>query len=168
LEERVNPFSQDADARLIDLESKIAGWVRQYIRASNSADAAGDDESLRWLCSGLEWILGALLETKDGWDGWCDGIDPATDVLLKPIKIASAVELSVRGRATWYGNRGCWIDPFFATVRISETADQIASYDIRFGDTSRGLANFPYGKHTRYESWYFPAEWLFTFVKPII
>ena len=83
------------------------------------------------------------------------------------INVVSAVELSVRGWAIW-GKRGAgpfWIEPFFGFVRVSDTADAIVSYELRFGDAVRGLAKFPYGKHLRRVDWFFPTEWMFTFSK---
>jgi hypothetical protein len=114
----------------------------------------------------LEQLLGALLDKSNEWNGWFDDLEPADDILSSPVTVVSAVEVSVRGRAIWGesgGDRNFWIEPFFASIRISEAADRILSYDLELGDACRGLAKFPYGKHVRYENWFFPADWLFTF-----
>ena len=56
-----------------------------------------------------------------------------------------------------------WIEPFFASLQISESGEEIIAYEIRFGDKAKGLGTTPYGKHIRRADWYFPNEWLFEF-----
>jgi hypothetical protein len=149
----------------VDLESKVAEVVRTYIAAARSNDVQ-EPEALRWMCAGLEYLLGKQLEGRDGWKGWVDGIIPATDMLPDAIQVISSVEVSVRGYAIWGKARGpFWIDPFFGIVRISETDDTIQGYELNFGDAARGLGTTPYGKHLRWESWFLPAEWMFRFLK---
>src|SRR5258706_13448909 len=58
-----------------------------------------------------------------------------------------------------------WIEPFLASVRVSESSDTIVNYDLGFGDAVRGLGTVPYGKHLRRADWFFPTEWLFRFSK---
>ena len=150
-----------------DLESKLARFVRSYIVASRTAHVAEQEEALRWVCSGLEWLLGGRLEGVDGWTGWVDGILPATEMLPDGITVISAVELQIRGQALW-GERAAgpfWINPFFGSVQISEGSEEITNYELRFGDAARGLGRVPYGKHLRRADWFFPAEWYFTFFK---
>jgi hypothetical protein len=81
--------------------------------------------------------------------------------------VLSAVELTVRGSALWakHAPGPFWIEPFFGSVRLSETSDSIANYQLGFGDAQRGLGKTPYGKHVRRVDWFFPKEWLFTFSK---
>jgi hypothetical protein len=150
------------------LESKLAAFVRSYISASRDRDSSEQQEALRWTCCGLEWLLGGVLQGSQGWGGWVDGISPAMDMLPDSVNVISAVELSLRGSALWGKSaRGpFWIEPFFASVRISETVDEILSYELRFADAARGLGQVPNGKHLRRADWFFPAEWLFTFSKP--
>jgi hypothetical protein len=151
-----------------DLESKLAGFVHSYIAAVHRGHPSQQQEDLRWVCSGLEHLLGVLLQERDGWAGWVDGINPATDMLPDSINVVSAVELSMRGWALWGEGAGAgpfWIEPFLGSVRISDTADAIVGYDLRFGDAVRGLGKFPHGKHLRRVDWFFPTEWMFTFSK---
>jgi hypothetical protein len=151
-----------------DLESKLAGFVHAYITAVHRGDPSQQQEELRWVCSGLEYLLGALLQERDGWAGWVDGINPATDMLPDSISVVSAVELSVRGWALWGKSVGAepfWIEPFLGSVRVSDTADAIVSYELRFGDAVHGLGKFPHGKHLRRVDWFFPTKWMFTFSK---
>ena len=83
------------------------------------------------------------------------------------VKVVSLFEVSVRGYAMWAkASRGpLWIEPFFGITRISETGDSIIGYELHFGDAARGLGSFPYGKHIRWENWFFPKHWLFSFSK---
>ncbi len=103
-------------------------------------------------------------------DRWVDGIFPAYDMVPDALKVTSPVELTVRGSALWgKGSRGTfWIEPFFASVRISENTDAIVSYSLKFADAARGLGTVPYGKHLRRPDWFFPVEWLFTFSKEAV
>jgi len=160
------PSSQSTDSAS-DLETKLAGFVHSYIDAVHHGDSSQQQEQLRWVCSGLEYLLGALLQERDGWAGWVDGINPAMDMLPDSVSVVSAVELSVHGWAIW-GERGAgpfWIEPFLGSVRISDTGDAIVSYELRFGDAVRGLGKFPHGKHLRRVDWFFPTEWMFAFSK---
>ena len=119
-----------------DLESKLAGFVRSYIHATSGSDPSQQQEALRWVCSGLEYLLGGLPNGCNGWGGWVDGILPATDILSDSVDVISPVALSVRGCALWGKNaRGpFWIEPFFGSVQISNASDTIVSYDLKFGD----------------------------------
>jgi hypothetical protein len=156
-----------ADANLPranDLEAKLAGFVRSYIRS----DPAQREEALRWVCAGLEWLLGTLLNDCTGWSGWVDGILPATDMLPDAIEVISPVALSIRGCALWAKSAKSpfWIEPFHATVQISEAAEgTIVSYDLMFADAARELGTVPFDKHLRRPDWFFPSQWLFTFFK---
>jgi hypothetical protein len=148
-------------------ESKLAGFVRSYIHASRGIDASREQDALRWVCSGLEYLLAAQLQECDGWRGWVDGILPATDMFADSAKVVSEVELSIRGKALWGEKaRGpFWIEPFFGSVRLSDTRDTIVGYELKFADAIRGLGKVPYGKHLRRAEWFFPAQWLFVFSK---
>jgi hypothetical protein len=150
-----------------DLESKLAGFVRSYIRASRREDSSQESEALRWLCCGLEYLLGELLQHSDEWKGWVDGVTPATYMIPDSIKIVSPVNATLRGYADWAMDaRGpFWIEPFLADVHISETEDVVVSYELNFADATRGLGRVPYGKHIRRPDWFFPTDWLFTFSK---
>jgi len=143
--------------------------VRAYIRASEGDESTETGEALRWVCAGLEYLLGELLNASDGWHRWVDGVEPATDAIPDAVTIVSAVEMEVRGRADWgkAGKGPFWIEPLFSWIRISETDNKILSYIIRFGDSARGLGKIRYGKHVRRADWYYPDAWLFSFSKGI-
>jgi len=153
---------------LSDLESKLAGFVRSYVGAARRGDSSQEEEALRWVCSGLEWLLDGLLQASGGWSGWVDGILPATDMLPDSIHAISAVEVSVRGRALWgeIAEEGpFWIEPFLGSVQVSAAGDTIVSYDLKFGDAARGLGKVPFDQHLQRPDWFFPENWLFTFSK---
>lgn len=159
------------EERQPDLESKLAEFVRTYIAAARSDDLSKEPEALRWMCCGLEWLLERRLKGREGSEWWwVDGIVPATDMMPDAIQVISAVEVSVRGYALWAkaSEAPLWIDPFFCIVRISETGDSIAGYELYFGDAARGLGKVPYDKHLRWVDWFFPQEWVMTFSEGVL
>jgi hypothetical protein len=84
------------------------------------------------------------------------------------ISVVSAVEVSLRGYALWGESAGggpFWIEPFLASLRISETNDAIVAYELRFADASQGLRRVAADKYLRRTDWFFPTEWLFAFSK---
>ena len=87
-------------------------------------------------------------------------------MIPEAIEIVSDVELRLRGRVIWaksVGALGVWIEPFFFSVRLSDTDDLVAAYVFSFADAARGLEKVLYGMRLRRPDWFFPAEWLFTF-----
>ncbi|HLJ13985.1 MAG TPA: hypothetical protein VKV15_05770 [Bryobacteraceae bacterium] len=139
--------------------------MRSYIEAARSDDFLQQQEALRWVCSGLEYMLGVLLDGNEGWNGWVDGILPATDYLSDAVSVVAPDTLSVRGCALWGRHAGgsFWIEPFLGSVQILDASDVIVNYDFKFGDAARGLAKVPFDKHLRYPNWFFPERWLYTF-----
>ena len=77
------------------LESKVAGFVRSYIRASHERDSSEKQGRCDGICTGLERMLGGLLQ------GRVDGVHPATDMLPEALKVISPLELAVRGGPLW-------------------------------------------------------------------
>jgi hypothetical protein len=92
---------QQAEPPDTDLEVKLAGFVRTFIQESRDQHSAAAQEALRWVCAGLEHLLGARLEECERWSGWVDGVDPATDLLPDAVQVISGAEVSIRGRALW-------------------------------------------------------------------
>jgi hypothetical protein len=151
----------------LELESKLAGFVRTYIHTSQGGEQSQAEEALRWVCAGFEFLLGSLLDQRDDWRGWIDGIIPATEMLPNAVEAITHVDLTVHGQAIW-GERPrgpFWIEPFHGSVHIAEGHDALVGYEVYFADAARGLATFPYGKHIRRPEWYSPTEWLFSFSK---
>lgn len=159
---------KDQHAEIPDIEATLAGFVRDYIRASFSGSAERQEEALRWVCAGLEYLLGALMDGREEWDGWVDGILPATDYSPTAVTIDSKVEMSVRGQAIWgkAASGPFWIEPFLGTVRVAQDRDAVEAYEILFANAEQGLGRRFYGKHIRREDWYFPGQWAFRFTKP--
>lgn len=144
------------------LELALARSVGAYIHA-HSHDAPNAQEMLRSACARLEYLLGSLLQERADWSGWVDGILPASDLVTDAVQVG-AFDLTIRGHAIWVEHAaGCWVEPFLASVQITDTHDALAGYEICFADAARGLAQHPYGKRVRRADWYFPAEWLITF-----
>jgi hypothetical protein len=133
--------------------------VRALIHASDSERELEERE----LCLLLSWELGRLLQSSIGWSNfyWIERLLPDL------IEVISPIEVNVRGRleCAGYGNGCWWIEPFFGSVRLTETGDSIAAYRLMCGNADRGLGQTPYGTHIRREDWFRPAAWLFAFTK---
>ena len=156
---------KDPHAQIPGIETKLAGFVRDYIRASSSGPAESQDEALRWVCAGLKYMLGALMDGCEEWDGWADGILPATDYLPTAVTIDSKVQVSVRGYAIWgkAASGPFWIEPFLGTVRVARDRNAVEAYEILFANAEQGLGHVFYGKRIRRADWYFPGRWAFRF-----
>ena len=147
------------------LESLLATDLRTYLGAGNSSPEEHQDQ-IQSLMATLEYLLQTHLEGCEGWKRsyFVDGIFPAFDVLPDCFSIADG-EMRIRGRADWCGESGAWIEPFYAAMRLSAAGDPLSAYTLCFGDSARGLATVPYGKHLRRTNWFYPDSWLFTFTK---
>jgi hypothetical protein len=120
-----------------------------------------------WLCSGLEWLLGRELQPCEGWAGWVDGVTPAHGMVQHAVKVGSSTGVSIHGYAEWAkaGAGPFWIESFPGRICVSPGGESIESYDLRFADADRGLGRTPYGRHIRFESWFSPEKWMFSFAK---
>lgn len=108
-------------------------------------------------------LVGRLLQGDELWGThrWVDGItlsEPAT--LAKPGHIELG-GLLVFGDTGKYSKE--WWEPFYGSVQISETSDEIVSYELMFGDAARGLGNVEYNEHPRGWNWSRPEKWIFVF-----
>jgi hypothetical protein len=91
-------------------EAKLAANARVYLDACTRGDADAQSEALRELSSALEWLLGALLRSREEWSPywWVDGFLPDS------VKVVSPVELLIAGRVIWCDsdrNGRWWYDP---------------------------------------------------------
>ena len=161
-------MGREPAANIHRIETKLANFVREYLRAISSGSAGDQEEALRWVCSAFEHLLGELLDGSQGWCGWVDGIEPAFEHFPNAVTVVSDVEISIRGRADWARSGGgpCWVEPFHGIVRIAESEDLIESYELLFSDEERGLGRTEFGKHIRRSDWYFPKRWGYRFKKP--
>ena len=147
------------------LEDLLFADLQTYLGAMNSTPNQHQDQ-IKSLMETLEHLLQRHLEGCEGWNSSCfiDGIVPAFDMLPDCISIAGG-EMRIQGTADWCGESGAWIEPFYATMRLSAMGGALSDYTLCFGDSARGLATVPYGKHLRRTDWFYPSAWLFTFTK---
>jgi hypothetical protein len=144
------------------LESSLVAHSRAYLDARASGDAEAQSEALRELESTLEWLLGALLRSREDWNPWwwVDGF------LSDTVKVSSPVELHVAGRVIWCDgerNEGWWYDPLSAHIRLATSRDGLADYELKFGNAAYGLRRVPYDSFPRRADWDSPEEWMYTF-----
>jgi len=86
------------------------------------------------------------------------------DVLPTLAAVVSPVELSILGLMIW-GEKGRtqqWVEPFFASVRVSESCE-LLGYHIMCGDAAAGLAKNRYGMHVKSKTQSEPEDWMFVF-----
>jgi hypothetical protein len=65
-----------------------------------------------------------------------------------------------------WGERGKtqqWVEPFSASVRVSDNGEKLLGYQIMCGDAAKGLAKVPYGEQVRSAARSDPKDWLFVF-----
>lgn len=124
-----------------DLEATLARCVRSYLRTCDSGDACAQADALLWTSTALARLLGRLLEGSDGWSRWYS----VDDVLPTSVAVLSAVELRIEGMMIWGEHKTTcqWVEPFFVSVRVSETSDSIVAYRIMCGDATPGLGTIP-------------------------
>jgi hypothetical protein len=81
------------------------------------------------------------------------------------VAVVSDEELSVLGSMIW-GEKGTtkqWVEPFFASVRVSENGEELLGYHIMCGDASTGLGKVHYTTHSRTAERPDPEDWIFVF-----
>jgi hypothetical protein len=79
--------------------------------------------------------------------------------------VVSHEELSILGLMIW-GEKGeaqQWVEPFFASLRVSESGEELLGYQIMCGDAVVGLGKSPYETHARPAGRSDPEEWIFVF-----
>jgi hypothetical protein len=73
--------------------------------------------------------------------------------------------MSLNGFVIW-GEKGQtlgWVEPFSATVRVTEGGDCLVGYHITCGDAATGLRTLPYRTHVKTKKGSAPKELLFVF-----
>jgi hypothetical protein len=147
---------------------KLAESVRSYLRACGAADQPKDETEQEQLRSVVCWLTGfldVLLRTNERWNPyyWVDAIIPSSATVLSP------GELKVEGIVICGEHKqgSEWIEPMSATLRVSETSDELSSYQIMCGDAIRGLRTLPYSmRYTnspRRAKYACAQEWMFRF-----
>jgi hypothetical protein len=148
------------DHRQFDVKTRLADAVQQYLLQKPS-DRISEDDQLRVVCNRLSPLLSDVLKGADGWDRykWVDAISPCT------ADIVSESELEFSGLVIW-GARGTtreWIDPLWASIRLLDGSSEALGYELRFGNSVRGLGKCPYGSPQDFP--YVPVtDWMFTFI----
>jgi hypothetical protein len=147
------------DRSNIDHNARLTEAARRYLEEQQD-ERIDDSESLRLLCSRLAGLLSRLLETEHAWNryNWVDAIAP-----FYAVKTSSST-LDITGLVIW-GTRGTgkeWIEPFFASIQLSDDLLQPIPYKMLFADAGMGLGMRPYGSSQDYPQ--VPVtEWMFEF-----
>jgi hypothetical protein len=143
-----------------DLQSLLARDVRSYMRVRGQGDDAEAFE-LRSVCAGLARFLGQLLEAREEWSRY----QWVYAVLPKLAAVVSDEELTVLGLMIW-GEKGQarqWVEPLFATLRVSESGEELLGYYVMCGDAAAGLRKLPYETHAKVAGRSDPEDWIFVF-----
>jgi hypothetical protein len=130
------------------------------MRARGQGDEREAHE-LRSACSGLARFLGQLLAGHGKWSRyhWVDSALPSLAAVV------SDEELSVLGSMIWgeKGRRKQWVEPFFASLRVSKSGEELLGYHIMCGDAAKGLGKSPYATLAVTAEQSNPEDWIFVF-----
>jgi hypothetical protein len=138
--------------------------VRGFIFAGDAPKRRGFTREPRHdpelaLASSLANYAGTLLAGEPDWPPGAWVVDVIEDVFSMP----DPCTVDLRGVMIWGdGVRGQWIEPFAATVTVSETWDDIVSLKLQAGDAETGLKHVPHGER-RPAQWSDHLQWMFTF-----
>jgi hypothetical protein len=79
--------------------------------------------------------------------------------------VVSHEELSVLGSmiSDENGRTQQWIEPFFASLRVSESGEELLAYHIMCGDAAAGLRQSPYATQAETVERCNPEDWIFVF-----
>jgi len=140
------------------LESLLADYVKAYLLALGNGDESEASEQRRWVYAVLGRLLCRLMEDRDEWPvgAWVDDVAEFND--FHPDEPAPPGELHLLGLMDWGLTGPQWIEPFFASIRVSASGD-LLGYQLKCGDAARGLGKIHYGKRIR--RW--PEGWIFEF-----
>src|SRR5260370_37157750 len=56
-----------------------------------------------------------------------------------------------------------WVEPLFASLRVSENGEELLGYYILCGDAAAGLRKLPYERHAQAARRADPENWIFVF-----
>ena len=148
-----------------DLEVQLAKQIQSYLSVSGQKDDREQD-LIRPITATVSALVELLLEGNESWgpQRWVDGIStgaPAQEVGPGHIVFDGLLIFGDLGKGTEE-----WWEPFHGSVQISETGDEILSYEFMFGDAEWGLGKVKYNEHPRGWNWATPKEWIFVFSKP--
>jgi hypothetical protein len=112
----------------------------QRFLAAREHDVAERDAQLYEVCWNLGGIFQQELDKQPWWPqgAWIDDII-ASDHTLSPGK------LDIVGIVIWGISKATefWMEPFAGSLLISPEGDRVLGYQLRCGDSSRGLGTMP-------------------------
>jgi len=129
-------------------------------------EESSERAALMSVASVLAALAARLLEGNELWgpDRWVDDIFPSCEA-----EVAASGQVALDGLLI-FGDAGKgsqeWWEPFYGSLRISETGDEILSYELKIGDAAWGLGKVRYNEHPRGWNWSRPEKWIFVFSKP--
>jgi hypothetical protein len=149
------------EPEIIRFESLLSEYVPSYLKALESGDEAEKYARLRWVYAVLARLLHFRLIESDEWPagGWVDDIEDFVD--FYPERSTPRDELNLQGLMDWgkAPASGEWIEPFYASIHLSNPGGRLLGYKMKCGDAARGLGKIAYGGRVR--RW--PERWIFEF-----
>jgi hypothetical protein len=143
----------------LDYEAYLLPVVRHYLlQAPNQRSS--EDKDLREVSGCLARLLSHRLKDSDEWDPykWMDAISPCTAETVSP------THLELTGLVIW-GLRGTtkeWIDPFSASIQITDSSTRPLRYNLLFGNADQGLGKCLYNSPQDFPQ--IPVtDWMFAF-----
>jgi hypothetical protein len=147
------------DPEIARLESLLSEYVLAYLNAVEGGDESEKYEQLKWIYSVLARLLQYSLRDRDDWPsgGWVDDIEDFVD--FYPEEPPPPGELHLLGLMSWFGTASGGIEPFTASIQLSNSDRRLLGYKMKCGDAARGLGKIAYGGRMR--RW--PKNWIFEF-----
>jgi hypothetical protein len=147
----------------LHFEASLLAAVRHYLLQSPN-ERVSEDDGLRTVCRCLSHLLSYMLKGSDEWDQykWVDDISPCTADRVSP------TNLEFTGLVIW-GQKGTskeWIDPFSASIQITDSSTRPLGYKLLFGNAEHGLGKCSYGSSQNFPQ--IPVtDWMFAFSSPL-
>ena len=153
------------DLTIHDLEARLAREIRNYLSVAAQRDDV-EQGLISPITATVSGLVVRLLEGNEVWgpQRWVDDISTSA-----PAQVVGPGHIVFDGLLV-FGDLGKgtqeWWEPFHGSVRISEAADEILSYEFMLGDAAWGLGKVKYNEHPRGWNWARPEKWIFVFAKP--
>ena len=126
----------------------------------------GEQDAFRPIAITVSALIDRLLEENEVWSPqrWVDDISASA-----PAQVVGPGHIVFDGLLI-FGDLGLgtqeWWEPFCGSMRISESSDEVLSYEFMFGDAAWGLGKVKYNEHPRGWNWARPEKWIVVFSKP--
>ena len=143
----------------LHFETCLLAAVRHYLLQLPN-ERISEDVDLREVSDRLAHLLSHRLKGSEEWDQykWVDAISPCTADKVSPI------HLEFTGLVIW-GLRGTtkeWIDPFSASIQVSDSSIRPLQYKLLFGNANLGLGKCLYNSSQNFPE--IPVtDWMFAF-----